>query len=97
MISAPEAETKPAARPETAALVQAEEESHRRWPVSPATTLVVTLAGLLSVAAYLHFYPGGETIAYGDAKSHLLIARRVSWLTLLAQGSSGCGSRCRTS
>ena len=29
------------------------------------------------MAAYLHFYPGGATIAYADARSHMLIARRV--------------------
>ena len=29
------------------------------------------------MAAYLHFYPGGTTIAYADARSHMLIARRV--------------------
>jgi hypothetical protein len=38
---------------------------------------VVTAACLLSVLAYLHFYPGGHTIAYDDARSHMLIARRV--------------------
>ena len=77
MITAPPADPWPPARPETAAPVQTEEDGNRRWPVSAATTLVVTLGCLLSVAAYLHFYPGGATIAYADARSHMLIARRV--------------------
>ncbi len=89
MITAPPAEPKPAARPESAASVRAEEDRNRRWPVSPATTVVVALAGLLSVAAYLHFYPGGETIAYGDAKSHLLIARRVFFADTPGAGQLG--------
>jgi hypothetical protein len=61
----------------------------RRWPVSPATTIVVTVACLLSVVAYLHFYPNGQTIAYGDAKSHLLIARRVFFADTPGAGQLG--------
>jgi hypothetical protein len=38
---------------------------------------VLILACCLSAAAYLHFYPDGGTIAYDDARSHMLIARRV--------------------
>src|ERR1700736_3338178 len=74
----------PATRPEwalrdgeTAGSVPDDRQQRRRWPVSSATTVVVTAACLLSVLAYLHFYPGGHTIAYDDAKSHMLIARRV--------------------
>jgi hypothetical protein len=62
---------------ETARPVPDHRQQRRRWPVSPATTIVVAAACLLSVLAYLHFYPGGHTIAYDDAKSHMLIARRV--------------------
>src|SRR5690242_14425651 len=59
----------------------------RRGPlVTPATKIVIAAACLVSVAAYLHFYPHGQTIAYGDAKSHLLIARRV-----LFAGTPGAG------
>jgi hypothetical protein len=61
----------------------------RRWPMSLATTVVVTVACLLSVAAYLHFSPHGETIAYGDAKSHLLIARRVFFADTPGAGQLG--------
>ena len=50
---------------------------------------MVTVACLLSVAAYLHFYPNGETIAYGDAKSHLLIARRVFFADTPGAGQLG--------
>ena len=62
----------------------------RRAPlVSPATKIVIAVACLVSVAAYLHFYPGGETIAYGDAKSHLLIARRVIFADTPGAGQLG--------
>lgn len=72
--------------------------ARRWWPISIATTVVVAIACLLSVAAYLHFYPGGETIAYTDARSHLLIARRVLFADTPGPASlarSGC--RFRTS
>jgi hypothetical protein len=62
----------------------------RRGPlVSPATTIVIAAACVVSVVAYLHFYPGGETIAYGDAKSHLLIARRVIFADTPGAGQLG--------
>ena len=62
----------------------------RRGPlVSPATKIVIAVACLVSVAAYLHFYPGGETVAYGDAKSHLLIARRVLFADTPGAGQLG--------
>jgi hypothetical protein len=77
IITASPAASTPLAGPGPAASVQAEKSRRRRWPVSPATTIVVALACVLSVAAYLHFYPGGQTIAYDDARSHMLIARRV--------------------
>jgi putative flippase GtrA len=48
-----------------------------RAGVRADTVAVAGLASALSITAYLHFYPGGKTIAYGDAVSHLLIARRV--------------------
>ncbi len=54
-----------------------------------ATTGVIAAACVLSVAAYLHFYPHGETIAYGDAKSHLLIARRVLFADTPGVGQLG--------
>jgi hypothetical protein len=57
--------------------------------VSPASKIVVAAACLVSVAAYLHFYPHGETIAYGDAKSHLLIARRVIFADTPGAGQLG--------
>ena len=48
--------------------------------------------------SYLHFYPGGQTIAYADARSHLLIARRVLLADTPGAGQLGrCGCRCRTS
>jgi hypothetical protein len=56
---------------------------------NPATLLVIAAACLLSVAAYLHFYPHGQTIAYGDAKSHLLIARRVIFADTPGAGQLG--------
>jgi hypothetical protein len=77
MITASPAASKRLARRQTAASVQADNDRHWRWPVSPATTIVVALSCALSVAAYLHFYPGGQTIAYDDARSHMLIARRA--------------------
>lgn len=49
----------------------------RRRRLSTATMIVPVVACVISVAAYVHFYPGGTLIAYGDAQSHLLIARRV--------------------
>src|SRR5579859_1683585 len=61
----------------------------RRPLVSPATKIVIAVACLVSVVAYLHFYPGGETIAYGDAKSHLLIARRVVFADTPGAGQLG--------
>jgi hypothetical protein len=42
-----------------------------------AVKSVSVVACVISVASYVHFYGGGRTIAYGDAMSHLLIARRV--------------------
>ena len=60
----------------------------RNWG-SPATRLVLAAACLLSIAAYLHFYPGGQAIAYGDAKSHLLIARRVIFADTPGAGQLG--------
>jgi hypothetical protein len=61
----------------------------RRALVSRPTVIVIAVACVLSVAAYLHFYPGGETIAYGDAKSHLLIARRVIFADTPGAGQLG--------
>jgi hypothetical protein len=46
-------------------------------PADHVTTVVGVAAVILSILAYLHFYPNGQTIAYADARSHLLIARRV--------------------
>jgi hypothetical protein len=64
--------------------------ARRRGPlVSPATKIVIAAACLLSVGAYLHFYPHGQTIAYGDAKSHLLIARRVLFADTPGAGQLG--------
>lgn len=53
------------------------------------TVCVLVAACILSVAAYLHFYRGGATIAYGDAKSHLLIARRVLFADTPGAGQLG--------
>jgi hypothetical protein len=61
----------------------------RRRLASPATTVVAAVACLLSLLAYLHFYPGGQTIAYGDAKSHLLLARRVFFADTPGAGQLG--------
>jgi putative flippase GtrA len=52
-------------------------DARRARRVSPEITIVAAVACTLSIAAYLHFYPHGQTIAYKDAESHLLIARRV--------------------
>jgi len=57
--------------------------------VSVATKAVVAAACAASVGAYLYFYPGGKTIAYGDAKSHLLIARRVLFADTPGVGQLG--------
>ncbi len=45
--------------------------------------------GKWSVLSYLHFYPGGQTIAYADARSHLLIARRVIFADTPGAGQLG--------
>jgi hypothetical protein len=57
--------------------------------VSPATKIVIAAVCLVSVGAYLHFYPHGQTIAYGDAKSHLLIARRMLFADTPGAGQLG--------
>ena len=61
----------------------------RRGLAGPGTRYVLAAASVLSVAAYLHFYPHGTTIAYGDAKSHLLIARRVLFADTPGVGQLG--------
>jgi hypothetical protein len=58
---------------------------HSSW----ATLAVLAVATALSVAAYLHFSSGGQAIAYGDAKSHLLIARRVLFADTPGAGQLG--------
>jgi hypothetical protein len=68
---------------------QARERADATHRISPATLIVIAAATVLSVLAYLHFYPGGETIAYGDAKSHLLIARRVLFADTPGMGQLG--------
>ena len=50
---------------------------------------MIAVACVISVVAYLHFYPNGEVIAYGDAKSHLLIARRVFFADTPGAGQLG--------
>jgi hypothetical protein len=50
---------------------------------------VTAAATVLSVLSYLHFYPGGQTIAYADARSHLLIARRVIFADTPGAGQLG--------
>jgi Glycosyl transferase family 2 len=61
----------------------------RRWPDNRVSVLVVSVAAVLSVLAYLHFYPGGQTIAYNDAKSHLMLARRVFFADTPGAGQLG--------
>ncbi|WP_344222981.1 glycosyltransferase [Paractinoplanes ferrugineus] len=46
-------------------------------PKDPLLTLVTVAAVLLSVGGYLYFRHQGVVLAYKDANSHLLIARRV--------------------
>lgn len=46
-------------------------------PADPVLRLVTLTAVALSVGAYLFFTGRGQTLAYPDAVSHLLIARRV--------------------
>jgi hypothetical protein len=58
---------------------------HSGW----ATLAVLGVATTLSVAAYLHFSASGDAIAYGDAKSHLLIARRVLFADTPGAGQLG--------
>jgi hypothetical protein len=53
------------------------------------TTIAGAAAVVLSVLAYLHFYPHGQTIAYADARSHLLIARRVIFADTPGAGQLG--------
>jgi hypothetical protein len=53
------------------------------------TAVVGVAAGILSILAYLHFYPNGQTIAYADARSHLLIARRVIFADTPGAGQLG--------
>ena len=65
------AETRQAsARPGTATIqhVRRPIAGQRRMQVSAATKIVIAVACTISVAAYLHFYSGGKTILYGDAK-----------------------------
>jgi hypothetical protein len=50
---------------------------------------VIAAACVISVVAYLHFYRAGTTVAYGDAKSHLLIARRVLFADTPGAGQLG--------
>ncbi|WP_230687080.1 glycosyltransferase [Catellatospora vulcania] len=59
-------------------------ESHKqRWlrgllrPADPALVLVTLAVTALSVGAYLYFLQQDAVLAYKDANSHLLIARRV--------------------
>jgi Glycosyl transferase family 2/Dolichyl-phosphate-mannose-protein mannosyltransferase len=47
------------------------------WPADPALAGVTIAAVLLAVAGYLFFLNEGAVLAYKDANSHLLIARRV--------------------
>jgi hypothetical protein len=68
---------------------QLAESGSRRGLAGPGTRYVLAAASVLSVAAYLHFYPHGTTIAYGDAKSHLLIARRVLFADTPGVGQLG--------
>jgi hypothetical protein len=74
---------------EDGVVVLGKEDRQRRWRASRATTLVGTAAIVLSVLAYLHFYPNGQTIAYADARSHLLIARRVIFADTPGAGQLG--------
>ncbi|MGD0609216.1 MAG: hypothetical protein ABSA53_37260 [Streptosporangiaceae bacterium] len=60
-----------------------------KWPASRATTIVTAAAVVLSVLAYLHFYPNGQTIAYMDTRSHLMIARRVIFADTPGAGQLG--------
>ncbi|WP_232014045.1 glycosyltransferase [Glycomyces terrestris] len=46
-------------------------------PKDPGAALVALAAGAIAVAAYLYFADHGYLLAYKDANSHLLIARRV--------------------
>jgi hypothetical protein len=46
-------------------------------PADPVLAVVLLVAVVLSVAAYAYFARDGLTLAYPDAQSHLLIARRV--------------------
>jgi hypothetical protein len=61
----------------------------RRWPASRATTIVTAAATVLSILAYLHFYPNGQTTAYMDSRSHLMIARRVIFADTPGAGQLG--------
>lgn len=61
----------------------------RRWPASRATTIVTVTSTVISVLAYLHFYPHGQTLAYMDARSHLMIARRVIFADTPGAGQLG--------
>ncbi|MGH7196397.1 MAG: glycosyltransferase [Candidatus Saccharimonadales bacterium] len=50
---------------------------HRRRRIDPVVKTVVVLASLLSIGAFTYFYARGETLAYTDSISHLMIARRT--------------------
>jgi hypothetical protein len=75
----------PAQAPSTRPAVRPAPARHSHW----ATVIVLAVACALSVTAYLHFYTNGQTIAYGDAKSHLLIARRVLFADTPGVGQIG--------
>jgi hypothetical protein len=68
---------------------QLADSGSRRGLAGPGTRYVLAAASVLSVAAYLHFDRHGTTIAYGDAKSHLLIARRVLFADTPGVGQLG--------
>jgi glycosyltransferase involved in cell wall biosynthesis/putative flippase GtrA len=53
------------------------ERFRRLRQVNPVTVAVFLAAAAISVVTYIYYYSRGVTLEYGDAVSHLLIARRV--------------------
>src|SRR5882762_3950551 len=49
----------------------------QRWNYNRETRLIVTLAALTSLHAFLRYFDHNQILLYGDAEGHINIARRV--------------------
>src|SRR5689334_14475746 len=53
------------------------ESNQWRWLDDPWVLVTILVATALSVGSFIYFYNHYDTLLYGDAHSHLDIARRV--------------------